>query len=118
MAKKKASKVATVVVDRPLAKRQSKAITPYSIFIQSLGDSRVTSNRPFPICVTPSGEEFIVSWLEANIGTGGATVEQAISRLQSLICEVFLDIVDQTDETLGRSARKQKQVLTETLCRT
>ncbi len=118
MAKKKASKAGTVVVDRPRAKLQPKVVTPYSLFIQSLGDARVTSKKPFPVCVTPSGEEFIVSWLEANIGTGGATVEQAVSRLQSLICEVFLDIVDQTDETLGRSARKQKQVLTETLCRT
>lgn len=65
-----------------------------AIPIHTLGSEHVAVLKPFSVVIQRDGEEFMATWVEANIGTGGETLVAAVANLQSLIGEIFLDLVD------------------------
>jgi hypothetical protein len=86
--------------------------------LSSLGISGYTVQKPIPVTVRQDGDEFVATFFDANISTGGDTEQEAVSNLQSLIADFYDDLVTTPDEELGPSLRKQKLVLVEFLCRT
>lgn len=87
-----------------------------TIYISSLGDATIKVQQPIPITIRRDGEEFIASFLDANVSTGGADLAEAVSNLQSLLADIAPDLLSRPDESLGKSMRKQKRVLAEFLC--
>ena len=85
-------------------------------FLASLGDPEVKLIRPIPVTIQRDGDEFIASFLDANISSGGDTVPAAVSNLQSLIADIYLLHEEERDGNLGPMMRQQRSVLMDTIC--
>ena len=94
------------------------ATQPISIWLSSLGVVGYTVQKPIPVTIRQDGDEFVATFFDANISTGGDTEQEAIANLQSLIADFYDDLAATPDEKLGPSLRRQKLVLVEFLCRT
>lgn len=90
----------------------------FTIFINSLGTPDLEVTKPIPVTIEKEGEEdYIASFLDANIGTGGDSIQEAIQNLQSLIVDTFKMHENMTLK-LSPAMIVQKQALLETVCRT
>jgi len=98
--------------DRVTALEQSPTFTT---FIASLGAEEIAVVKPIPVTVRRDEDEYVASFLDANISSGGTTAEEAIANLQSLIADCF-DAIDDS-EPKGKSMARQTIVLKEMLCR-
>ncbi len=97
---------------------ESRDNAPFFTQIYSLGQVGLELRRPIPVTIRPDGNEFIASFFDANISTGGGTEQEAVDNLQSLIADFFNDLELAKDDELGPSMIKQRQVLLESVCRT
>gem|GEM_PF-4721364 len=97
--------------------KPSLASGAFATTIHSLGVDGITVLRPITVTVRRDGDEYIASFYDANISTGGCSEQQAISNLQSLIADIFLMHCHSADE-LGPAMTSQRTVLMESLCRT
>jgi hypothetical protein len=95
-----------------------QAPSPFATFLASLGAEGLEVTKPIPVTVRPDGDEFIASFFDANISTGGESPQAAISDLQGLIADLFELLEKEPDEKLGPAMRKQRAVLEEFVCRT
>ena len=98
--------------------KESSRLWAMPIRLSSLGISGYTVQKPIPVTVRPDGDEFIATFFDANISTGGDTEQEAAANLQSLIADFYDDLVVTPNEKLGPSLRRQKLVLVEFLCHT
>ena len=90
----------------------------YTILITSLGVPELNVLKPIPVTIRKDGDDdFIASFFDANISTGGSTEQEAIYNLQGLITDIFEMHENETSE-LGPAMIVQKQVLDDVLCRT
>ena len=89
----------------------------YSTFIATLGISDFELRKTIPVTIRKNGEDFLVSFLDANISTGGKILQEAISDLQSLIVDSFKSLELSPEGTLGPAMTRRKNVLLETVCR-
>ena len=83
-----------------------------------LGISGYAVQKPIPVTVSRDGDEFVATFFDANISTGGDTEQAAIANLQDLIADFYDDLAATPDDKLGPSLQRQKLVLVEFLCRT
>ena len=90
---------------------------PFVTYLTSLGDDELKVTNPIPVTIRVEDDEFIASFLDANIGTGGLTLQAAISNLQSLIADFFRDLEDEPIENLGPMMKQQRIVLMDVICR-
>lgn len=90
---------------------------PFHTFLSSLGLEGFDVVKPIPVVIRPDGDEFIASFLDANISTGGDTPQEAVCNLQSLIVDFFEGIENTPDDKLGPGMQRQKRVLMEMVCR-
>lgn len=104
------------VADRIDALR-SGATTPFTTFLDSLGDAELEVRRPIPLTIRPDDDSYIASFVEANISSGGETLPDAIESVQSLIASFFADVETLPDEKLGPKMRHQRRVVMEYVCR-
>jgi hypothetical protein len=91
---------------------------PVCTTIASLGIPGYGLLKPIPVTILPDGGEFIATFFDANISTGGDTREGACASLQSLIAEFYDDLATSRQEQLGPSLQRRKHVLMEFVCRT
>jgi len=89
-----------------------------SVRLSSLGISGYTVQKPIPVTIRPDGDEFVATFFDANISTGGETEQEAVANLQTLIADFYDDLAAIPNEKLSTSSRRQKLVLVEFLCRT
>lgn len=88
-----------------------------TIFISSLGVPDIKVIKPIPVTIEKeSDEEYIASFMDANISTGGKSGQEAVYNLQSLIADLFEMHEEETSE-LGPAMKIQNQVLHDVLCR-
>ena len=95
----------------------SKSSEVYSTFITTLGINGIDLKKPIPVTIRSAANEVIASFLDANISTGGKTLQEAISDLQSLIADSFERLESTSDSTLGPAMTRRKKALLETVCR-
>jgi hypothetical protein len=70
------------------------------------------------VTIRRDGDEFIATFFDANISTGGETEEEAMANLQTLIADFYDELSATPQEKLGPSLQRQKHVLVEFVCRT
>jgi predicted RNase H-like HicB family nuclease len=63
------------------------------------------------IVVESAGEEFIASYMDANINAAGDSKEEALSNLKSLLIDVYEILYDEEDSRLGPGPLRQKRIL-------
>ena len=76
-------------------------------WLSSLGISGYTVQKPIPVTVRQDGDEFVATFFDANISTGGDTEQEAVANLQSLIADFYDDLVTTPDEKLGPSPKAE-----------
>jgi hypothetical protein len=67
--------------------------------------------RDIPVLVQVEDDEFVASFVEANVGTSGETLNEAIDGLKEMLTMAFTQLQDLPNEKLGRGPRKQRLVL-------
>jgi predicted RNase H-like HicB family nuclease len=91
---------------------------PFCTFIASLGRDDLEVRKPIPVTLEPDDDGgYIASFLDANIASGGESVQDAVESLQEMIASSFNLLVDMPDARLGPRMRRERMVLLEFLCR-
>jgi hypothetical protein len=90
---------------------------PVCTRIASLGIPEYELRKMIPVTICPDGDEFIATFFDANISTGGDSQQEAVANLQSLIADFYDELATMPLEELGPSLRRQKHVLMEFVCR-
>lgn len=91
---------------------------PFATFIASLGRDDVEVRKPIPVTLEPDVDGgFIASFLDANVASGGESVQDAVESLQDMLGMSFNCLVDMPDSKLGPRMRRERAILLEFLCR-
>lgn len=86
---------------------------PSMALIQTLAPSPYEILKPIQVLVRADGEEYTASFVDANIASGGATMEEAVENLKDLLTSM-LDMLDEhTQEQLGIGPTRQLAILRE-----
>jgi hypothetical protein len=91
---------------------------PVCTNLLSLGIPGYRILRPIPVTLRQDGSEFIATFFDANISTGGETQQEAVTNLQDLIADFYDELATMRQEELGPSLQRQKLILVEFVCRT
>lgn len=91
---------------------------PVCTTVSSLGVPGYGVLKPIPVTIRKDGDEFIASFFDANISTGGENQQEAVANLQSLIADFYDELAATPSAELGPSLQRQKYVLTEFVCQT
>lgn len=86
---------------------------PLVVPIQSLAPEPYELIKPIEAVVQLVDDEYIASFFDANLSTGGDTQVEAISNLRDLIVGTFELLTETKDSDLGPGPRQQKAVLKE-----
>jgi len=81
--------------------------------IQSLAPEPYELIKPIEAVVQFVDDEYVASFFDANLTTGGDTQVEAISNLRDLIVGTFELLTETKDSDLGPGPRQQKAVLRE-----
>jgi predicted RNase H-like HicB family nuclease len=96
---------------------QATTSRTFTTYIISLGVPDLKVKKPIPVTIEREDDEnYIASFMDANISTGGNSEQEAVYNLQSLIADLFEMHEEETSE-LGPAMKIQKQVLHDVLCR-
>jgi len=74
--------------------------------------------RDIPVVVTPCGDCFTASFMDANIGASGDTQQEAFDNLRELLLDLYDSLANTPDEELGPGPWRQKCVLAQFVIRT
>ena len=85
----------------------------FTISLLSLGHSDVVLQKAITVTIRPDEDEFIASFLDANISSGGGTIPEAVSNLQSLIADIFLLHEDEVEAWQWMSLEKLRKEIKE-----
>jgi hypothetical protein len=113
----RASRKSVTVAVRRRKKANAGRLNGFGTFIITLGVDGLELKKPIPITILQDADAFIASFLDANISTGGDSVEDAVANLQSLIADYFDDLSVMPDDSLGPAMLRTKRALAETVCR-
>ena len=91
---------------------------PVCTTIQSLGVPGYRVLKAIPVTIRRDGDEFIATFFDANISTGGDNQQEAVANLQSLIADFYDELTATPCAELGPSLQRQKHVLAEFVCQT
>ncbi|MFZ0035067.1 MAG: hypothetical protein WAK60_08795 [Sedimentisphaerales bacterium] len=91
--------------------------TPIIVPIESFAPKPYKILKPFHIVVKFLEGQYIASFFDANLGTGGDTPEESVLNLKDLLIETFDILNEIEDEKLGPGPLQQKAVLKEFLSR-
>ena len=68
-------------------------------------------DRPLPVTIYKSGEEYTASLFDANLHTSGDNEQEAFQNLKSLILDTFDGLTTRSVDELGPGPRRQLEVL-------
>lgn len=81
--------------------------------IQSLAPASYELVKPIEAVVQLMDDEYVASFFDANLSTGGDTQVEAMSNLRDLIVGTFEILIETKDSELGPGPSRQKAVLRE-----
>jgi predicted RNase H-like HicB family nuclease len=84
--------------------------------IQSLAPEPVELLKPIQTLLQQSGEDYVATFLDANINASGETQEEAITNLKDVIVGSF-DALEASSDKLGPGPSRQLAVLRQFLNR-
>jgi len=67
--------------------------------------------RSIPILIRPAGDDFVASFVEANVNASGDTQQEAFEDVKSLILDVFDSLRSHPPEKLGPESARRLAVL-------
>jgi predicted RNase H-like HicB family nuclease len=79
--------------------------------IQSLTPEPYEVIRPFQVVIGPRGDEFVASFLDANIGASGCSEAEALANLKETILSTFEILEEHEEARLGPGPLRQLQLL-------
>lgn len=85
--------------------------SPFVAPIVTLAPEPYELSRPLNIVLTQVDDGFIASFPEANLGSSGDTMYEAIDNLKDLILTVYREFETEEDDSLGPAILKQKKIL-------
>jgi predicted RNase H-like HicB family nuclease len=98
--------------------KQAAFSRTFTTYITSLGMPNLEVKKPIPVVIErESDENYIASFMDANISTGGKSEQEAVYNLQSLIADLF-EMHEEETSKLGPAMQMQKQALNDVLCQT
>lgn len=99
-----------------LASLESRRSTAMVTIMKSLACSDIEVSKSIPVTIEADGEEFIASFMDAGISSGGETIPEAFASLREVVATSFRTLADMPDSKLGPKMLRQKHVLLEFLC--
>jgi predicted RNase H-like HicB family nuclease len=67
--------------------------------------------RPIPVLIRPEGDEFVASFVEANVNSSGETQQEAFENVKALLLDVFDNLRFHPVEKLGPEPAHRLAVL-------
>ncbi|HYN19458.1 MAG TPA: hypothetical protein VE078_00745 [Thermoanaerobaculia bacterium] len=89
----------------------SERIDTVTIQISTLAPEPYELLRPIPVLIRLSGDEFVASFMEANVNASGETQQEAFENVKSLILDVFDSLRSHPAEKLGPEPTRRLAVL-------
>jgi predicted RNase H-like HicB family nuclease len=89
----------------------SERIDPVTIPISTFAPQPYEVLRPIPVLIRPDGEEFVASFVEANVNASGETQQEAFENVKSLILDAFDSLRSHPPEKLGPEPARRLAVL-------
>ncbi len=91
---------------------------PFVTFIASLGRKDLEVRKPIPVTLEPESDgSYIASFLDANVASGGETVQDAVESLQDMLATSFEHLTALPDSRLGPRIKREREILSEFICR-
>ena len=84
---------------------------PTVVPIETLAPERYEVLKPFHVVVRPHEDEYIASFVEANINASGDTIEEAVRNVKDVILATFEDLLEHGESQLGPGPLRQVRVL-------
>jgi len=100
-----------------LAQQVASRISAYCTFMVTLGRDDIEVTNPIPVTIEPDGGGYIASFMDANIASGGDTVQDAFESLQDILASSFCIAEQRSEGELGPRLLREKRILMEFLCR-
>lgn len=92
---------------RALAER----IDPVTLQISTFAPEPYEVLRPIPVLIRPEGDEFVASFVEANVNASGETQQEAFESLKALVLDVFDSLRSHPAGKLGPEPARRLAVL-------
>lgn len=84
---------------------------PATVPIETLAPEPYDVLKPFHVVVCPHEDEYIASFVEANIHATGETMAEAVYNVKDMIVATFEDLLEHSEAQLGRGPLRQLKVL-------
>ena len=98
-------------VEASLAKMEN--VQPFTIQIDTLVSQRLKLKKSIPVLVQPGIDDYVVSFLDANIGMSGETLPEAVDNLKDVMASTFRMLLCHSADKLGKAPTNQLAVLKE-----
>ena len=89
------------------------SLQPYVARIATLVPVRLQMKKDIPVLLKPQGEEFVASFLDANVNASGETEAEALNNLKATLATVFEKLRSLPAKNLGPGPARQLAVLRE-----
>ena len=86
---------------------------PFIVPVQTLAPAPYELLKPIQVLVMADGDEFVASFVDANIASGGATIEEAVENFKDILISTLEVLEAHRPEQLGPAPTKQLAVLRE-----
>jgi predicted RNase H-like HicB family nuclease len=87
--------------------------SPVVVPIPTLAPKPLRLKKDIPILLQSNGEEYVASFLDANINASGETQAEAVDNLKDILAAVFEKLRSLSPAALGTGPTRQLAVLTE-----
>jgi hypothetical protein len=92
-------------------KLEATSTTCVNTYLHACQDPHVAVLKPIPVSIRRLGDEYIASFLEANISVSGETEEEGFGDLANLIETTFKTYTALEEENLGPGPKRQLAIL-------
>jgi hypothetical protein len=89
----------------------SERIDPVTLQISTFAPEPYAVLRPIPVLIRPEGEEFVASFIEANVNASGETQQEAFENLKALVLDIFDSLKSHPADKLGPESARRLAVL-------
>jgi len=93
--------------------RHLENAAPTTGIIQTLAPAPYEILKPIQVLIKADGDEFVACFVDANIATGGSTLEEAVENLKDILVSTMEVLESHRPEQLGPGPAKQLAVLRE-----
>jgi hypothetical protein len=89
----------------------SERVDPVTLQISTFTPEPYEVLRPIPVLIRPEGDEFVASFVEANVNASGETQQEAFESLKLLVLDIFDSLRSHPVEKLGPESVRRLAVL-------